>query len=57
MIKASDVDYIHVEQITFSVVMRDGSDLLISERGISLDTYSREQLADNVLDHLERITC
>ena len=53
-IKAEDVDYIHVEDITFSMVMRDGTNLTISERGISTDTYSREQLADNVMAHIEQ---
>jgi hypothetical protein len=53
-IKAEDIDYIHVEEVTFSVVMRDGSDVLVSEKGIELDTYSRETLADNVMYHLEQ---
>ena len=53
-IKAEDVDYVHVEEVTFSVVMRDGSDVLVSEKGIELDTYSKEQLADNVMYHLEQ---
>ena len=30
-IKAEDVDYVHIEEVTFSVVMRDGSDVLVSE--------------------------
>ena len=53
-IKAEDVDYVHVEQVTFSVVMQDGSDVLVSEKGIELDTYSKEQIADNVMYHLEQ---
>ena len=53
-IKAENVDYVHVEDITFSVVMDDGSSVVVSEKGISTDTYSREQLADNVLAHLEK---
>ena len=53
-IKAENVDYIHIEDITFSVVMDDGSSVLVSERGVSTDTYSREQLADNVLAHIEK---
>ena len=53
-IKAEDVDYIHVEEVTFSVVMQDGSDVLVSEKGIELDTYSKEQLADNVMFHIEK---
>ena len=53
-IKTEDVDYIHVEDVTFSVVMRDGSDVLVSEKGIELDTYSKEQLADNVMFHIEK---
>jgi len=53
-IKAEDVDYVHVEEVTFSVVMRDGSDVLVSEKGIELDTYSKEQLADNVMFHIEK---
>ena len=53
-IKAEDIDYIHVEEVTFSVVMRDGSDVLVSEKGIELDTYSKEQLADNVMFHIEK---
>ena len=53
-IKAEDVDYVHVEEVTFSVVMQDGSDVLVSEKGIELDTYSKEQLADNVMYHLEQ---
>ena len=53
-IKAEDVDYVHVEEVTFSVVMRDGSDVLVSEKGIELDTYTKEQLADNVMFHIEK---
>tara|TARA_R110000851_G_scaffold72462_1_gene160625 strand:+ start:1061 stop:1309 length:249 start_codon:yes stop_codon:yes gene_type:complete len=53
-IKAEDVDYIHVEEVVFSVVMQDGSDVLVSEKGIELDTFSKEQLADNVMYHLEK---
>ncbi len=53
-IKTEDVDYVHVEEVTFSVVMRDGSDVLVSEKGIELDTYSKEQIADNVMYHLEQ---
>ena len=53
-IKAEDVDYVHVEEVTFSVVMQDGSDVLVSEKGIELDTYSKEQIADNVMYHLEQ---
>jgi len=53
-IKVEDVDYVHVEEVTFSVVMRDGSDVLVSEKGIELDTYSKEQLADNVMFHIEK---
>jgi hypothetical protein len=34
--------------------MQDGSDLLVSEKCIELDTYSKEQLADNVMYHLEQ---
>ena len=30
-IKTEDVDYVHIEEVTFSVVMRDGSDVLVSE--------------------------
>ena len=53
-IKAEDVDYVHIEEVTFSVVMRDGSDVLVSEKGIELDTYTKEQLADNVMYHIEK---
>ena len=53
-IKTEDVDYVHVEEVTFSVVMRDGSDVIVSERGIELDTFTKEQLADNVMYHLEQ---
>ena len=53
-IKAEDVDYVHVEEVTFSVVMQDGSDVLVSEKGIELDTYTKEQLADNVMYHIEK---
>ena len=53
-IKVEDVEYVHVEEVTFSVVMRDGSDVLVSEKGIELDTYSKEQLADNVMFHIEK---
>ena len=53
-IKVEDVDYVHVEEVTFSVVMRDGSDVLVSEKGIELDTYSKEQIADNVMFHIEK---
>ena len=53
-IKTEEVDYIYVEEVTFSVVMKDGSDVVVSEKGISMDTYSKEQLSDNVLAHLEQ---
>ena len=53
-IKTEDVDYVHIEEVTFSVVMQDGSDVLVSEKGIELDTYTKEQLADNVMYHLEQ---
>ena len=53
-IKAEDVDYVHVEEVTFSVVMQDGSDVLVSEKGIELDSYTKEQLADNIMYHLEQ---
>ena len=53
-IKAEDVDYVHVEEVTFSVVMQDGSDVIVSERGIELDTFTKEQLADNVMYHIEK---
>ena len=53
-IKAEDVDYVHVEAVTFSVVMQDGSDVIVSERGIELDTFTKEQLADNVMYHIEK---
>ena len=53
-LKIEDVDYIHVEEVTFSVVMQDGSDVLVSERGINMDTYSRETLADDLLDHIQK---
>tara|TARA_R110000787_G_scaffold471_2_gene1771 strand:- start:156 stop:404 length:249 start_codon:yes stop_codon:yes gene_type:complete len=53
-IKAENVDYVYVEDITFNVVMKDGSDVLVSEKGISMDSYSKEQLSDNVLAYLEK---
>jgi len=53
-LKIENVDYIHVEEVTFSVVMQDGSDVLVSEKGISMDTYSRETLADNLLEHIQK---
>jgi hypothetical protein len=52
--KPEDVDYIYVQDITFNVVMKDGSDVVVSEKGISMDTYSKEQLSDNVLAHIEQ---
>ena len=53
-IKMEEVDYIFVQDITFNVVMKDGSDVVVSEKGISMDTYSKEQLSDNVLAHIEQ---
>ena len=53
-IKTEDVDYVHIEEVVFSVVMQDGSDVLVSEKGIELDTYTKEQLADNVMYHIEK---
>jgi hypothetical protein len=53
-LKIEDVDYIYVQEITFNVVMKDGSDVVVSEKGISMDTYSKEQLSDNVLAHIEQ---
>ena len=53
-IKTEDVDYVHIEEVVFSVVMQDGSDVLVSEKSIDLDTYSKEQLADDLLDHIQQ---
>jgi hypothetical protein len=53
-IKVEEVDYIFVQDISFSVVMKDGSDALISDKGILFDAYSKEQLSDNVRAHLEQ---
>ena len=53
-IKTEEVDYIFVQDITFNVVMKDGSDVVVSEKGISMDTYSKEQLADDLLDHIQQ---
>ena len=53
-IKPENVEYIHVEEVVFSVVMQDGSDVLVSEKSIDLDTYSKEQLADDLLDHIQQ---
>ena len=53
-IKPENVEYIHVEEVVFSVVTQDGSDVLVSEKSIDLDTYSKEQLADDLLDHIQQ---
>ena len=53
-LKPENVEYIHVEEVVFSAVMQDGSDVLVSEKSIDLDTYSKEQLADDLLDHIQQ---
>ena len=54
ILNAEDVDFVYIENITFGVVMKDdnGTDLTVSESEIQMDSFSREQLADNVLAHI-----
>ena len=54
ILNAEDVDFVYIENITFGVVMKDdnGTDLTVSESEIQMDSFSREQLADDVLAHI-----
>ena len=54
ILNAKDVDFVYIEDITFGVVMKDdkGTDLTVSESEIQMDSFSREQLADDVLAHI-----
>jgi hypothetical protein len=56
ILNAEDVDFVYIENITFGVVMKDdnGTDLTVSESEIQMDSFSREQLADNVLAHIQQ---
>ena len=56
ILNAEDVDFVYIENITFGVVMKDdnGTDLTVSESEIQMDSFSREQLADNVMYHIEK---
>ena len=54
ILNREDVDFVYIENITFGVVMKDdnGTDLTVSESEIQMDSFSREQLADDVLAHI-----
>tara|TARA_R100000781_G_scaffold111455_2_gene77887 strand:- start:692 stop:955 length:264 start_codon:yes stop_codon:yes gene_type:complete len=56
IINPEDVDFVYIENITFGVVMKDdnGTDLTVSESEIQMDSFSREQLADNVMAHIQQ---
>lgn len=56
ILNAEDVDFVYIENITFGVVMKDdnGTDLTVSESEIQMDSFSREQLADNVIAHIQQ---
>ena len=53
-LKAEDVSFVYVENITFAVVKKDddGNDVLITDEGIELDTQLKAELSDQVLAHI-----
>jgi len=54
-LKAEDVAFVYVENITFAVVKKDddGNDVLITDEGIELDTQLKAELSDQVLAHIQ----
>jgi|TARA_R110002126_G_scaffold179006_1_gene328042 hypothetical protein len=54
-LKAEDVSFVYVENITFAVVKKDddGNDVLITDEGIELDTQLKAELSDQVLAHIQ----
>tara|TARA_B110000285_G_scaffold204398_1_gene241322 strand:+ start:162 stop:395 length:234 start_codon:yes stop_codon:yes gene_type:complete len=53
-LKAEDVAFVYVENITFAIVKKDddGNDVLITDEGIELDTQLKAELSDQVLAHI-----
>jgi|TARA_R110002049_G_scaffold286369_1_gene468136 hypothetical protein len=53
-LNAEDVEFVYVENITFAVVQKDdeGSDVLITDEGIELDSQTKAELSDQVLAHI-----
>ena len=53
-LNAEDVEFVYVENITFAVVQKDdeGSDVLITDKGIELDSQTKAELSDQVLAHI-----
>jgi hypothetical protein len=54
-LKAEDVAFVYVENITFAIVKKDddGNDVLITDEGIELDTQLKAELSDQVLAHIQ----
>ena len=54
-LKAEDVSFVYVENITFAIVKKDddGNDVLITDEGIELDTQLKAELSDQVLAHIQ----
>jgi len=53
-IKTEDIDFIHVEEVTFTLVMQDGTNVTVSEKGVTTDSFSREQMADDLFEHIQK---
>ena len=53
-LKAEDVEFVYVENITFAIVKKDdeGNDVLITDEGIELDSQLKAELSDQVLAHI-----
>jgi hypothetical protein len=53
-LKAEDVAFVYIENITFAIVKKDddGNDVLITDEGIELDTQLKAELSDQVLAHI-----
>ena len=53
-LNAENVEFVYVENITFAVVQKDdeGSDVLITDKGIELDSQTKAELSDQVLAHI-----
>ena len=51
---AEEISFVYIENITFAVVKKDdnGNDVLITDKGIELDSQIKAELSDQVLAHI-----
>ena len=61
ILNAEDVDFVYVDTsedlLKFRIVKKkddNDTDLTVSESEIQMDSFSREQIADNVLAHIQQ---